>query len=135
MRGAIRADWRASKADETGETGASCSRRAFLAVVCAAIPAVASAQSSETAVTIPGNPLTVYVGPRGECQSSYLVHGEVVGNFSSEADQVGDCGFFLVFRKVSPGEPVELQGKTFGFDGQAGPHGHRLHILPGVSRG
>ena len=41
----------------------------------------AGAQSSETAVTIPGSPLTVYVGPRGECQSSYVINGRVEGNF------------------------------------------------------
>ena len=50
-------------------------------------------------MTIPGSPLSVYVGPRGECQSSYLVNGEVAGNFYYGGNQVGDCGFFLAFPK------------------------------------
>jgi hypothetical protein len=85
--------------------------------------ASASAQTDTTAVTIPGNPLTVYVGPRGECQSSYLVNGEVAGNFYYGGNQVGDCGFFLAFPTAGAGQPTELKGKTFGFDGAAGPHG------------
>jgi hypothetical protein len=83
----------------------------------------AGAQSDTTAVTIPGNPLTVYVGPRGECQSSYLVNGEVAGNYFFGGNQVGDCGFFLAFPKAVSGQPVPLQGKTFGFNGAAGPGG------------
>jgi hypothetical protein len=95
----------------------------MVAVVCAAVPTVASAQSSETAVTIPGSPLSVYVGPRGECQSSYLINGLVAGNYFYGGNQVGDCGFFLSFPKEVSGKanPVPLQGQTFGFDGAAGP--------------
>jgi hypothetical protein len=124
MRGAIRRGLAGvQRADEAGRRRARVAVAGlFLAIVCATVPAVASAQSSETAVTIPGSPLTVYVGPRGECQSSYLVHGEVAGNFYFGGNQVGDCGFFLAFPKISPGQPVPLQGKTFGFNGQAGPH-------------
>ena len=99
---------------------------AAVAVVGAAFGAFAvsaGAQTDTTAVTIPGSPLTTYVGPRGECQSSYLVNGEVAGNYYFGGNQVGDCGFFLAFPKISPGQPVALQGKTFGFEGQAGPHG------------
>src|SRR5271165_2400774 len=81
----------------------------------------ASAQSDTTAVTFPGSPLTVYVGPRGECQSSYLVKGEVAGNFYYGGNQVGDCGFFLAFPKTGTGQPSALKEKTFGFDGAAGP--------------
>ena len=75
----------------------------------------ASAQTDTTAVTIPGSPLSVYVGPRGECQSSYLVNGEVAGNFYFGGNQVGDCGFFLAFPKAGAGQPAPLQGNTFGF--------------------
>jgi hypothetical protein len=84
-------------------------------------PAGASAQTDTTAVTIPGNPLTVYIGPLGECQSSYLVNGEVAGNFYFGGNQVGDCGFFLSFPKSSVWPA--LRGKTFGFQGAAGPSG------------
>jgi hypothetical protein len=109
--------------------GQRAARKLFLvalAISGAAFGAFSSSalaeQTDTTAVTIPGSPLTVYVGPRGECQSSYLVNGEVAGNFYFGGNQVGDCGFFLAFPKISPGQPVPLQGKTFGFNGQAGPH-------------
>ncbi|HEX4187942.1 MAG TPA: hypothetical protein VHY83_08605 [Solirubrobacteraceae bacterium] len=95
---------------------------AIAASAFGAFSASASAQTDSTAVTIPGSPLTTYVGPRGECQSSYLVNGEIAGNFYYGGNQVGDCGFFLAFPKAGTGQPVPLQGKTFGFDGAAGPH-------------
>jgi len=89
----------------------------------AALPAGAGAQSSTTAVTIPGSPLTVYVGERGECQSSYVVGGSVAGNYYYGGNQVGDCGFFLAFPKEVSGKknPLPVRGQTFGFDGLAGP--------------
>ena len=74
------------------------------------LPAGASAQTDTTAVTIPGNPLSVYVGPRGECQSSYLVNGVIAGNYFYGFGTVGDCGFFLAFPKAS-GQPEELEGQ------------------------
>jgi hypothetical protein len=87
----------------------------------------ASAQSDTTAKTLPGSPLTVDIGPRGECQSSYLVNGELAGNFFLGSNSVGDCGFFLAFPKPSGGkfigQPGPLEGKTFGFNGAAGPNG------------
>jgi hypothetical protein len=89
--------------------------------------ATAGAQTDSTAVTFPGGPLTVYIGPRGECQSSYLVGGVVAGNFFYGGNQVGDCGFFLAFPTAGggkfTGQPPALNGKTFGFEGQAGPGG------------
>jgi hypothetical protein len=94
--------------------------------VPAAIPTGASAlQSDSTAVTIPGAPMTVYVGPRGECQSSYTIAGEIAGNYYKGSNPVGDCGFFLAFPKEveTKKNPVPLEGKTFGFDGMAGPNG------------
>src|SRR5262249_13748624 len=81
----------------------------------------AGAASDTTAVTIPGNPLTVYVGPRGQCQSSYIVNGELAGNFFFGANPVGDCGFFLAFPEGRGGQPSALEGQTFGFKGDAGP--------------
>ncbi|HEY2202641.1 MAG TPA: hypothetical protein VGH56_12200, partial [Solirubrobacteraceae bacterium] len=90
--------------------------------------ATASAVSDTAAVSLPGSPLTVYVGPRGECQSSYLVNGIVEGNFfpggsTYTFNPVADCGFFLAFPTAGAGQPTALQGQTFGFEGNAGPHG------------
>jgi hypothetical protein len=92
-----------------------------LAVSGLALAGGAGAQTDSTAVTIPGNPLTVDIGPLGECQSSYLVNGEVAGNFYLGSNVVGDCGFFLAFPTAGTGQPVPLKNKTFGFNGAAGP--------------
>ena len=80
----------------------------------------AGAASDSTAISILGNPLTVYVGPRGQCQSSYVVDGKASNNYYPGFSRVGDCGFFLAFPKAA-GQPAPLQGKTFGFEGNAGP--------------
>ena len=99
---------------------------AFLAIGLG--PTVAGASAFDTtAVTIPGNPMTVYVGPRGQCQSSYVVNGEIAGNYFYGGDQVGDCGFFLAFPKEAGGkfvgQPKALDEMTWGFSGAAGPSG------------
>ena len=60
-----------------------------LAISALAFSGGAGAQTDSTAVTIPGNPLTVYVGPLGECQSSYLVHGEVASSTFDRRAQSG----------------------------------------------
>jgi hypothetical protein len=93
----------------------------------ATLPASANAAPSDaTAATIAGSPLTVYVGPRGQCQSSYTVSGMVEGNFYPGGNSdvpfspVGDCGLFLAFPEGT-GQPSDLVGKTFGFTGTAGP--------------
>ncbi|HTZ85040.1 MAG TPA: Ig-like domain-containing protein [Solirubrobacteraceae bacterium] len=83
-----------------------------------------AAPSDTTAKQIPGNPMTVYIGPRGQCQSSYTVGGVVEGNYFPggapyDFSPVADCGFFLSFPKAGTGQPVALQGKTFGFAGNA----------------
>jgi hypothetical protein len=81
----------------------------------------AATASAETVVTFPGSPLTVDVGGLGQCQSSYLVHGEVAGNFFLGANPLGDCGFFLAFPTARTGQPAGLKGRTYGFTGLAGP--------------
>ncbi len=88
-------------------------------------PTVAGASAEETeAVTFPGGPLTVSVGPLGQCESSYA---EVGNNYYPPGSALGDCGFFLAFPqigsgKAGAGQPKDLEGKTFGFSGAAGPH-------------
>ena len=67
--------------------------------------------------------MTVYVGPRGQCQSSYLVNGSVAGNFYPGGapyafSPVGDCGLFLAFPSL-PAQPAALAGQTFGFQPNA----------------
>jgi hypothetical protein len=83
------------------------------------VPAVASAAVEPSAVSFPGGPLTVSVGSQGQCQSSYPISGN---NYFPEGGNLGDCGFFLAFPKAGTGQPVPLQGQTFGFFGFAGPH-------------
>ena len=68
------------------------------------------------AVTLPGAPLSVSIGPKGQCQSSYLNAGN---NFYPGTSTVGDCGFFLGF--PSSGNPAAVGAKVFGFQGEEGP--------------
>ena len=84
----------------------------------------AGAAADATAVPIGGNPLSVYIGPRGQCQSSYTVKGSVQGNFFPGGEPyafspVGDCGFFLAFPTAGTGQPTALKDKTFGFQPNA----------------
>ncbi|HUA73357.1 MAG TPA: Ig-like domain-containing protein [Solirubrobacteraceae bacterium] len=101
--------------------GAALIAAALALTALFALAPSAGAVSDETAVSLGGNPLSVYVGPRGQCQSSYLVNGVVNNNYYPGDSQVGDCGFFLAFPKAGAGQPANLQGKTFGFEGHAGP--------------
>jgi hypothetical protein len=82
------------------------------------VPEVAGAEVEPGAVSFPGSPLTVSVGPLGQCQSSYPASGN---NYFPEGGNIGDCGFFLAFPKAGVGQPAPLQGQTFGFFGIAGP--------------
>ena len=79
----------------------------------------AASASAEEAVSFPGGPLTVSIGPLGQCQSSYASRGN---NFFPPFGSLGDCGFFLAFPAAGTGQPAALKGKTFGFEGVAGPH-------------
>jgi hypothetical protein len=110
---------------------ARCLLLALLSLsLAASLASQASADEAdgETAVTFPGGPLTIYVGPQGQCQSSYVIGGQVAGNYFPGGDPfefspVGDCGFFLAFPEGVAGQPSALQGRTFGFEGHAGPRG------------
>ena len=71
-------------------------------------------------VAMGGAPLTVYTGALGQCQSAYADTG---GNYFPGDSTSGDCGFFLATPSAPAGQPSELQGQVFGFNGQAGPSG------------
>jgi hypothetical protein len=103
-----------------------CSSLAAIVLALASLGACAVSASAEEAapVTFPGAPLTVSVGPLGQCESSYPEHGT---NYFPPESALGDCGFFLAFPaegagKAGAGQPKALAGKTFGFSGAAGPH-------------
>jgi hypothetical protein len=85
--------------------------------------AMSASAEVTSAVRFPGNPLTVFVGPLGQCESNYASGGN---NYYPESSELGDCGFFLAFPsevsgKAAVGQPKALQGATFGFSGTAGP--------------
>jgi hypothetical protein len=108
-----------------GGLGKGLSRRiyALLGALAALLaigfgPTAAGASAEETAVTFPGSPLTVSIGPLGQCQSNYPNHGN---NFYPEGNPLGDCGFFLAFPTAGSGQPAPLQKTTWGFNGNAGP--------------
>jgi hypothetical protein len=72
-------------------------------------------------ITIPGSPLKVQVGDRGQLQAQR--EGETGGIFfPSTPGTPGDAGFFLAFPDT-PGQNTVLTGSVFGFDGNAGPNG------------
>ena len=81
--------------------------------------------SATEGVTFPGGPLTVSVGPLGQCQSSYGENGD---NYFPPDSNIGDCGFFLAFPASGAGQPVALQDTTWGFDGAAGPSGISQYV-------
>ena len=72
----------------------------------------------DVATTIPGNPLTVHVGQRGQLQAFRA--GDPTGIFYNPTDQVGDAGFFLAFPVGIPGSATPV---VYGFTGRAGPDG------------
>ncbi len=94
---------------------------AAAALVLGAIGGFTSAASAEEegVLTFPGTPLSVSIGPLGQCESSYTLHGN---NYFPPFGSLGDCGFFLAFPSTGTGQPAELKGQTYGFTGAAGPH-------------
>lgn len=92
----------------------------LVALATSVVGAFATGANAEElgVVTFPGTPLTVSVGPLGQCQSSYSTGN---GNYYSPSDPVGDCGFFLAFPKAGASQPAGLQATTWGFAGSAGP--------------
>src|SRR2546423_12277202 len=95
---------------------------AGLAILGLAALAPGAGAAEGEAVTIPGSPLAVSLGPLGQCQSGYPNRG---GNWYNPSSLAGDCGFFLAFPAQEGGkfggQPKPLEGLTFGFTGSAGP--------------
>jgi hypothetical protein len=89
--------------------------RTLLLAAATLLVAVAVASAAES-VTLPGAPLSVSVGPLGQCQSSYAGLGN---DLYPPTGALGDCGFFLGFPES--GNPPFLQKKVFGFKGVRGP--------------
>ena len=97
-----------------------CSSRFVLAAIAAVLGMLCVSQTAAAEGVVPFNssPLNVFIGPRGECQSSYSLTG--VNYFVAEN---GDCGFFLAFPKdEAKSQPEAVRSKVFGFSGSAGPH-------------
>lgn len=89
--------------------------RTWLATVALLLAIAARAVAAES-VSLPGGPLSVSVGPLGQCQSSYAGAGN---DFYPPTGTLGDCGFFIGFPEA--GNPAFLQKKVFGFEGAQGP--------------
>jgi hypothetical protein len=87
-----------------------------LAVVTAAMAVTASATM---AVPIPGNPMTVDVGPQGQLQG--FVSGGSSGIYFAPEEEFGDAGFFLAF-PAAGSPPSGMGGQAWGFTGSAGPY-------------
>jgi hypothetical protein len=82
--------------------------------------ALTSSALADTTTALPGDPLTVYVGQRGQLQAFRA--GSDSGIFFAPSSQVGDAGFFLAFPAGFTGE-VTPTPRVFGFQGLAGPGG------------
>jgi hypothetical protein len=88
---------------------------ALLAAAAIAAPALAD----DAFTPIPGSPMTVYVGARGQLQA--VRSGDQGGIFFPTSSTTGDAGFFLAFPAMT-GQNINLAGKVFGFTGHAGPY-------------
>ena len=75
---------------------------------------------ADTTTALSGDPLTVYVGQRGQLQAFRA--GSDTGIFYAPTSQVGDAGFFLAFPSGFMDEPTPTP-RVFGFGGTAGPRG------------
>jgi hypothetical protein len=96
-------------------------RRTCLAAVLFALvlnAALTASALADTTTALSGDPLTVYVGQRGQLQAFRA--GSDTGIFYAPSSQVGDAGFFLAFPAGFTGETTP---RVFGFRGQAGPSG------------
>jgi hypothetical protein len=81
--------------------------------------AVTAHALADTTTALPGAPLSIYVGQRGQIQA--VRDGSESGIFFAPASQIGDAGFFLAFPSGFTGGDTSPQ--VFGFTGDAGPVG------------
>jgi hypothetical protein len=95
-------------------------RHSCALAAAAAISLWLAASAPAATVAIPGNPLTIHVGERGQLQAYRA--GEPSGIFYEPATLAGDAGFFLAFPDPAFAPPA-LGNQVFGFEGSAGPFG------------
>jgi hypothetical protein len=102
----------------------------FVLVTIAALTLLGGVATSAHAAStaIPGSPLTVHVGDRGQLQAFRT--GQESGIFFRPDLFEGDAGFFLAFPDATQ---MGLTGKVFGFEGWVGPTG--LEAYHPVSQG
>ncbi len=86
----------------------------FALLLSSALSAPARADTRQ----LPGSPLKVYVGERGQLQA--FRDNSASGIFYAPSDLSGDAGFFLAFPSGFTGDPTK---RVFGFSGSAGPSG------------
>jgi hypothetical protein len=96
----------------------------ILAVAGAALGGLASTSVALAAnVQLPGAPLTVSASADGQFQSYVTAaDGTQTYSFYPSGDLDGDAGAFFAF-PTGDGDPAELAGSVFGFNGSAGPTG------------
>ncbi len=92
-------------------------RRTFLVVALCAAAMPASALA-DTTTTLPGAPLSVSVGQRGQLQA--FRDSSDSGIFFAPYAQAGDAGFFLALPSGYTGDTTP---RVFGFTGTTGPFG------------
>jgi hypothetical protein len=87
----------------------------------AASTALALAPAAHAEQQLPGTPLNVYVGDKGQLQAR--IAGQADGIFYSPDSNTGDAGLFLAFPATQAPRQAQLpalSGKVFGFDGTSG---------------
>src|SRR5262249_52781338 len=84
--------------------GRSCIWAALMTAVLGL--AAAATAAADSATSLGGSPLNVYVGERGQLQATRTDSSGTSGIFYPSTDPVGDAGFFLAFPSGYPGEPV-----------------------------
>src|SRR5215475_13539279 len=102
---------------------------AALVTACTVLAAMAGSAAADP-VNIPGNPLSVYVGPEGELQAVRTDSGNTI--FYPPFGHLGDAGFFLALI------PSSGDGAVWGFDGQApgaGVPNTYTNVSPGTLSG
>jgi hypothetical protein len=104
--------------------------RRTVVMLAIATPLALSSSAGAAPVQINGDPMIVWVGEQGQMQAK--LSSDTSNIFYNPTNPNGDAGFFLAFPAVAGQHPT-LQGKTFGFDGSAGPSGLEPYVA--VSQG